>query len=181
MSGNLGKTNPEPIVEDSNDDDDTQEFNADEPLEQFNVASPEQTVSSIASTSTYNTGLVRKRKSKLDVGNALLQIEKEKLQFLQEKKQKLPEDDEDMCFFKSLLPHVKHLTPEQKLDYRMKVMKITQDAIKPTTFTQVSGSWQYNAPSTEACTQQQATARLYYNSAGTNILLTEQGKTILDL
>ncbi|XP_062541835.1 uncharacterized protein LOC134209825 [Armigeres subalbatus] len=54
----------------------------------------------------------------------LLAIEAKKLKLLEQKVQKaVGGDDEDEAFFKSLLPHVRKLPPEQKLLFRMDVQK----------------------------------------------------------
>lgn len=45
---------------------------------------------------------------------------------LQAKRQKKDEDDEDLNFFKSLLPHVRRMSSLQKLEYRMQVLKLTK-------------------------------------------------------
>nr|CAH7712238.1 unnamed protein product [Callosobruchus chinensis] len=37
------------------------------------------------------------------------------------------EEDEDLNFFKSLLPHIRNLSPFDKMDYRIKIMKLTQE------------------------------------------------------
>lgn len=47
------------------------------------------------------------------------------------KKEEKEEEDEDLNFFKSLLPHVRTLSAYDKMEYRMRVMKLTQDFLKP--------------------------------------------------
>ncbi|XP_072397839.1 uncharacterized protein [Diabrotica undecimpunctata] len=59
--------------------------------------------SSRASSSARN--YPKKRLTKEDIGQALLQVEKQKLKFIEQKKNK-NEEDEDLNFFQSLLPHV---------------------------------------------------------------------------
>ncbi|KAL1506356.1 hypothetical protein ABEB36_005736 [Hypothenemus hampei] len=65
----------------------------------------------------------QKRSSNTDP--VLQQIEKKKRLYLEQN------DDEDLNFFKSLLPHVRTFSPYDKMEYRMKVLKITQAFLKP--------------------------------------------------
>lgn len=53
----------------------------------------------------------------------LLQLEQEKLALEEEKNRRNP-NDEDIGFLNSLLPHLKELSPEEKLIFRMKVQQI---------------------------------------------------------
>lgn len=76
---------------------------------------------------------VKTKRSEEGIGNALLEMEKEKLRFLQEKRAKKDEDDEDLCFFKSLLPHVKNMSSSDKIKYRIKVLQLTHEWINPKT------------------------------------------------
>lgn len=90
-SGNFGVTFPEPeLDEDSAEEENANEYHLGESSEQNNIASPGNTVSSIPSLSGKSTfSLVTKRKSKDNVCDKLVQIEQEKLQYLQNKKKKL--------------------------------------------------------------------------------------------
>uniref|UniRef100_A0A0K8V1Z9 BESS domain-containing protein n=1 Tax=Bactrocera latifrons TaxID=174628 RepID=A0A0K8V1Z9_BACLA len=81
----------------------------------------------------YSRKPVKTKRSEEGIGNALLQMEKEKLRFLQEKRAKKDEDDEDLCFFKSLLPHVKNMSSSDKIQYRIKVLQLTHEWIHPKT------------------------------------------------
>ncbi|XP_054729109.1 uncharacterized protein LOC129238095 [Anastrepha obliqua] len=69
------------------------------------------------------------KRSQEGIGNALLEMEKEKLRFLEEKRAKKDKDDEDLSFFKSLLPHLKNITSLHKLEYRMKVLQLTHELV----------------------------------------------------
>lgn len=66
--------------------------------------------------------------------HALLEVEKKKMRYLKEKRsaQKAEEDD-DMNFFKSLMPHVKTFSSYNKMEYCMKIIKVTPDFLKSTT------------------------------------------------
>ncbi|XP_053961265.1 uncharacterized protein LOC128865192 [Anastrepha ludens] len=69
------------------------------------------------------------KRSQEGIGNALLEMEKEKLRFLQEKRANKGEDDEDLSFFKSSLPHLKNITSLHKLEYRMKVLQLIHELV----------------------------------------------------
>ena len=87
------------------------------------------TPSSINLDDSYSRKNPKKRCSNEDMGQALLEVEKRKLMLMEQKREKI-EDDEDLNFFKSLLPHVKSLSSCEKLEYRMQVLKLTQEVIK---------------------------------------------------
>ena len=54
-----------------------------------------------------------------------MQIEQEKLNILMEKNSRIEEGDEDMLFYKSLLPlpHIRKISPENKLSFRGKLQE----------------------------------------------------------
>lgn len=101
-------------------------------------------------TSSCSTKRPKKNISKQGVGEALLKVEQRKLEYLEQKRNKKEEDDEDMNFFKSLLPHVKTLSAYDKLEYRMRIMKLTQDFL-----------------------QRETTARDFYNATELNLNLSD--------
>lgn len=72
----------------------------------------------------------RKRKSQSDaIGNALISLEKQKLQYLKSKSSRTSEStlfDEDRQFFDSLMPHVKRIKPENKLLFRNEIQQLVQ-------------------------------------------------------
>ncbi|CAH1964936.1 unnamed protein product [Acanthoscelides obtectus] len=71
----------------------------------------------------------RKRSNQLD---AFLEIEKKKLQYLDEKRvaadrgRALPVTDDDKLFFDSLLPHVVKIRPHRKLQFRNEIQNLVQ-------------------------------------------------------
>ena len=74
----------------------------------------------------------RKHRATVDIGSQLIHLEQQKLQYLEDKKNQrktveLGRDDEDLNFFKSLLPHVSKLSPLDKMAYRMRVLQVTQE------------------------------------------------------
>lgn len=81
---------------------------------------------------TILAGRSRKRPQQLD---ALVAIEKEKMQYLinkQSKKAETTPADEDMSFFESILPHVKKIEDCNKLQFRNEVQLLVQKyAYKP--------------------------------------------------
>lgn len=111
-----------------------------------------------------------KQSSKENLGDALLQVEKEKLQYLQNKKIRNDEYDEDLNFFRSLLPHVRTLSAYDKMEYRMRVIKITQEFLRPTqsiipaTRNIDSSSYTQNSFISET-----VTARNYYDNAESHL------------
>jgi hypothetical protein len=84
----------------------------------------------------------RRRRAPIDsVAHELLEPEKRKLRYIEENKAKQKtEEDEDLNFFKSILPHLKHLTPFEKLSYRVKILQVTQEFVKNTSQFQPSTS-----------------------------------------
>nr|CAH7712235.1 unnamed protein product [Callosobruchus chinensis] len=60
-----------------------------------------------------------------------IQIEDEECEQMEEKRPKREDEDEDLNFFKSVLPHIRSLSPYDKMDYRIKIMKLTQEFLTP--------------------------------------------------
>lgn len=115
----------------------------------------------------------KKRSNQHSLGDALLQVEKDKLQYLKEKRAKREEDDEDLNFFKSLLPHVTKFSAYDKMEYRIRVMKITQELLNPTRSTaSASSDYPDYFTSTENITES-PTLRIYYENADTRFSLPE--------
>jgi hypothetical protein len=82
----------------------------------------------------------RRRRASIDpVAHERLEVEKRKLRYIEENKAKQKtEEDDDLNFFKSILPHLKHLTPFEKMSYRMKILQVTQEFVKNTSQPQLS-------------------------------------------
>jgi hypothetical protein len=80
---------------------------------------------------------------------------------LQQKKDKNKED-EDLNFFKSLLPHIRRFSAYDKMEYRMKVMKLTQDFLESS-----------ENPYPFTSNNFQSTATSFYNEAERNFNLSE--------
>lgn len=111
----------------------------------------------------------QKRTSADEVGQALLQVERQKLEYLEQKRSRKEEDDEDLNFFKSLLPHVKTFSAFDKLEYRMRVMKITKDFLqKDATLLPLVNNADADGSSFSGY---QPTVASYYNAAGSNLTL----------
>ncbi|VEN49545.1 unnamed protein product [Callosobruchus maculatus] len=90
----------------------------------YDVEFPPLPVSSALTSSSTTEQSKRKRQCPLEV-------EDEESEQVKEKRTKCTEEDEDMNFFKSLLPHVRNLSPYEKIDYRLKIMKLTLDLLTP--------------------------------------------------
>lgn len=78
----------------------------------------------------------RKRSSQIEIiGKNLVDLEKEKIEMKKSKiDSNFDRNDEDIAFFTSLLPHVKKLSPVEKLQFRIKVQTILMEsAYKDTT------------------------------------------------
>lgn len=82
-------------------------------------------VAEIPQASTQPSNKMRKRSV---LQEKLVDIEARKLKLLEKraKKSSNAEEDEDEAFFKSLLPHVRKLAPEEKLEFRMDVQRLVQ-------------------------------------------------------
>lgn len=119
-----------------------------------------------------DTSTKKKRSSRDNVGLELLDIEKRKMQYLQEKLKKKTdeEEDEDLAFFKSLLPHVKKLSAYDKMSYRMQILRTTQEFLKPTNITATNqGDTGDNAVVT-VHSAAETSARNYYSTCHTDLL-----------
>ncbi|KAK8372276.1 hypothetical protein O3P69_014578 [Scylla paramamosain] len=89
-----------------------------------------------------------KRSKTDDFNQSILDIEQQKIQYLKEKinRKQDKEDDEDLMFFKSLLPHVKRIPAVQKLTFRSRLQELVQQfaypvpAISPLPYTHDSSS-----------------------------------------
>ena len=93
--------------------------------------SPQEHVEIISypSTSAENQAFINIRKRPLttsNIGSQLLDVEKKKLKYLENKKVQNVED-EDINFFKSLLPNITNLSSYDKMSYRIEILKITQE------------------------------------------------------
>ncbi|XP_039291131.1 uncharacterized protein LOC111059223 [Nilaparvata lugens] len=99
-----------------------------------NVPAGSMSVNECKNAVTPGTGyLKRVPPPQTAVGLQLLHIEKEKLKI---RKNKLLENDnedrdEDVGFFNSVLPHVRKLTPRDKLTFQMRVQRILFDVVYP--------------------------------------------------
>ncbi|XP_076034828.1 uncharacterized protein LOC143021305 [Oratosquilla oratoria] len=83
----------------------------------------------LASPSTHLNGKGASRRSKADDYNqSIFDIERQKIQYLLENlsRKQDKDDDEDMMFFKSLLPHVKRVPDVQKLTFRSRLQELVQ-------------------------------------------------------
>ncbi|KAG8283361.1 hypothetical protein J6590_018952 [Homalodisca vitripennis] len=76
------------------------------------------------------TGYTKRVTPQTVIGQQLLELEKEKLKMKQNKAAENP-NDEDIGFFNSLLPHVRKLSPRDKLRFRMQVQEILFDMAYP--------------------------------------------------
>ncbi|XP_017467135.1 PREDICTED: uncharacterized protein LOC108359684 [Rhagoletis zephyria] len=82
--------------------------------------------------STFDENPPKAKRSKQDsLGDALLQIEMEKLNYLKEQELH-KQDDEDLSFFNSLLPAVRKFSTVDKLDYRMMILQVTRNFLTKT-------------------------------------------------
>lgn len=143
-SGNLAsKDNNDDVMSDFSDDEQQTtdpepqgDVNIDNEFEPFNetpsastshaisVSSNRRTMDSkMANAVVTKTGYIKRVTPQTVIGQQLLEIEKEKLK-LKQNKSTQDQNDEDVGFFNSLLPHVKQLTPRDKLSFRMQVQNI---------------------------------------------------------
>ena len=105
-------------LQDDSDDNESEQAVKDEP-----VQSPAENSDSEMSNTTPSSFLHLSSGRKRPMEN---------LEFTQQKKSKKEEEeDEDLNFFKSLLPHVRSLSAYDKMEYRMKIIKLTQEFLKP--------------------------------------------------
>jgi len=82
-------------------------------------------------TDIHNENRPRNKRPRKD---DFLEIEREKLRYLQEKatSRKEREEDDDLCFFKSLLPSVKRIPDSMKLHFRSQINSVVQQYAYPT-------------------------------------------------
>lgn len=82
-----------------------------------------------------------KKKENDDVGAALIRIEENKLKIMENEQKKIL--DEDECFFQSLLPHIRTLTPQQKMSLRIKMQELVYNFVyrpQPNQFEETLGA-----------------------------------------
>lgn len=74
-----------------------------------------------------------KRSKTDDFKQSILDTEQQKIQYLKQKisRNQEKEDDEDLMFFKSLLPHVKRILAVQKLTFRRHLQELVQQFAYP--------------------------------------------------
>ncbi|KAI4465749.1 cyclic nucleotide phosphodiesterase [Holotrichia oblita] len=133
--GNFPKNDDEDILDQSsqllqgeNDEDDVSDQAVEDiiqcPLQhpEYLDSQPSSIMPASSRASSSATNYSKKHVAKEDVGQALVQIGKQKLEFLEQKRNKT---NEDLNFFKSLLPDVKTFSAYDKLEYRMRIMKVT--------------------------------------------------------
>lgn len=79
-------------------------------------------------TDKHRGTLVGKRLKTEDYNPSILDIERQKIQYLMENSSRKQDkdDDEDLMFFKSLLPHVRKIPATQKLVMRGRIQDIVQ-------------------------------------------------------
>lgn len=80
--------------------------------------------------SVTQTGYKKRITAQVEIGKQLVDLEKEKLA-LKVNKIKQDLNDEDIGFFNSLLPHVRKLSPRDKLKFRMKTQETLFDLLFP--------------------------------------------------
>lgn len=134
VNNNMLRTERSPGCDDQNFDEETQEMfsEASEDLLSEVQAPIDKTLQSLSETPSSSPSppvpvhLKPKRKrSQADSWNAaIIDIEKQKLQYLKEKSENKTDNDEDLLFFKSLLPHVRNIPQERKLAFRSQVQEL---------------------------------------------------------
>lgn len=107
-----------------------------------------------------------KRMKQDDYNQSFLEIEKQKMQYLLEKsgRKQDKDDDEDLMFFKSLLPHVKKISPTQKLAFRGQIQVIVQQYAYPTPTTP-SPSFSYGSYGSASVPPAEQSSQSYINCA----------------
>lgn len=103
------------------------------------------------------TGYIKRVTPQTVIGQQLLELEKEKLKMKQNKAAENP-NDEDVGFFNSLLPHVRQLTPRDKLRFRMQVQTILFDMAYPPQQSITASSTPYVAFSPQPSTSSGSTS-----------------------
>lgn len=107
---------------------------------------------------------IRKRRNVTDnIGSALLDVERKKLQYIEDKRLQSADDD-DMNFFRSLLPHIKKLTPYEKMSYRMEILKVTKDFMKPGNQSNATSNPPSISGDNNSAVTHSHTAKTYYNN-----------------
>lgn len=85
-----------------------------------------------------------KRKRNDDYTSELLQIERKKLDMLIQKRsakgEKDTENDEHLLFFKTLLPHVRKISPHQIIPFRTQIQDVVQRFAYPMNYQMLSPS-----------------------------------------
>ncbi|CAI6368249.1 unnamed protein product [Macrosiphum euphorbiae] len=121
--GNISDVDVDEVEEDINEEQDELE-DIDQSLE-VNISTNDYNISSPPSTSFTTTKKKNKRSKKQETGNTfeqqLIDLETRKLAALTESP---APDDEDMHFFKSILPYFKKMSPIQKLRVRNEIQNI---------------------------------------------------------
>ena len=88
---------------------------------------------SVASDNKENVDEPPRKRSKKETHNdSILDIERQKIQYLKEKaeRKERPEDD-DLLFFKSLLPYVKNIPNHMKLRFRSHINSVVEQYAVP--------------------------------------------------
>ncbi|XP_055641892.1 transcription factor Adf-1-like isoform X2 [Toxorhynchites rutilus septentrionalis] len=83
----------------------------------------------ISSTQSQTSSQQSNRSVKRSSIQQLVEIEAKKMLLEQKVNKSTADDDEDEAFFKSLLPHVRKLMPEEKLEFRMDVQSLVQNYV----------------------------------------------------
>lgn len=79
-------------------------------------------ISSVSSASSTPSAMTRKKRQKNDDGlEAFLELEREKLKVLHQ--EQLDNNDDDLLWFKSMLPYMKQLPPLNKLQFRTQMQE----------------------------------------------------------
>lgn len=97
-----------------------------------------------------------KRFKRNTYNQSILDIEQRKIQYLKEKinRKQDKDDDEDLMFFKSLLPHVKMIPAAQKLIFRSRLQELVQQFAYPVPATSPLPDTNGSSPAASACTPQ---------------------------
>lgn len=123
MTGNLQPINQEPETPSDGEESTHEEFLDDSTVSTFEVSHPP--------ADECAPPLEKKKKmTKNNHAERLLDIENKKLQ-LMEKKMAHKERDEDEAFLESLLPHLRKLTPLQKLRCRIELQNVVLEHAYP--------------------------------------------------
>nr|CAI5856833.1 unnamed protein product [Callosobruchus analis] len=90
----------------------------------YDIEFPPLSSSPLPSTSTTTERQKRKQQHSLEIRD-------EQCEQLKERRPRWEEEDGDLNFFKSVLPHIRNLPLQDKIDYRIKIMKLTRNFIAP--------------------------------------------------